>query len=439
MTGLKQYPAYKDSGARWLGEVPTNWPVVPAKTVLSERKERSLAEDTHLTPSQTHGVLPQVEYMERTGNKVVLNLTGADAMRHVEPNDFISHLRSFQGGLEHSRLKGKVSAAYTVLRPRPKTSPEFLRYLLKSSSYIQALQTTTDQLRDGQSIRFGQIALLPLPLPALDEQRAISGFLDRETAEIDAFIADQEELIGLLSERRSATISHFVTKGLDLTVSLKDSGHQQIGRIPDGWRVWPFTRLASERVDYRGATPQKADDGILLITARNVRQGLIDYETSREFVAEKDYEQTMRRGLPSVGDILLTMEAPLGNVALIDRTDIALAQRIIKFRVSPSDNPAFVKYFMMSSSFQQQLQSRATGSTALGLKASKLPELRIARPEKAEQDLIVNALDRELSALDGAIQDAREATALSRERRAALISAAVTGKIDVREHALSRS
>ena len=173
MTELKPYPEYKVNGVPWIGEVPVGWAIVPAKAVLRERKTRSLATDVHLTPSQLLGVLPQTEYMEKTGNKVVLNLTGSDSMRHVEPNDFISHLRSFQGGFEHSTFEGKVSAAYTVLQPLDGVVPEFFRYLFKSSRYVQALQTTTDQLRDGQSIRFAQVSLLPLPLPNQSQQHAI--------------------------------------------------------------------------------------------------------------------------------------------------------------------------------------------------------------------------------------------------------------------------
>ena len=194
--------AMRDSGVGWLGEIPTDWNVVPSRALFGERKTRSSASDIHLTPSQKYGVLPQSQYMEITGNKVVLNLSGSDNMRHVEPGDYISHLRSFQGGLEHATLSGKVSAAYTVLKPKTPVDARYFKYLFKSALYVQALQTTTDQLRDGQSIRFGEFSLIPLPHPPIAEQRAIADFLDRETAQIDAFITKNEELITLLTERR---------------------------------------------------------------------------------------------------------------------------------------------------------------------------------------------------------------------------------------------
>jgi type I restriction enzyme S subunit len=140
----------------------------------------------------------------------------------------------------------------------------------------------------------------------------------------------------------------------------------------------------------------------------------------------------MHRGLPKIGDILFTMEAPLGNVALLDREDIALAQRVIKFRVDPTVAlPKFMVYAVLGDWFQAQLSQRATGSTALGIKASKLPELRVMVPPLDAQRRLVERLDRETAQINGLIAKAEEFIALVRERRAALITEAATGRIDV--------
>ena len=206
---MKSAPT-RDSGIPWVGQIRSDWPILPAKAVFKQRSTASRPDDVHLTPSQQHGVMPQSDYMALTGNQVVLNLSGADNMRHVEPGDYISHLRSFQGGLEYSAHKGKVSAAYTVLAPRKEVDPHYFRFLFKSKQYVQGLQTTTDQMRDGQSIRYGQFALLPLPYPPLEEQRRIAEFLDRETAQIDELIAKQEQLISTLAERWQAELAKVV-------------------------------------------------------------------------------------------------------------------------------------------------------------------------------------------------------------------------------------
>lgn len=424
----------KRSGVAGLGsQFPTSWERAPFWSTYRRVKRPAKGTEELLSVYRDYGVVRKSDRSDNF-NKPSDDLT---TYQVVEPGDLvINKMKAWQGSVAVSALSGIVSPAYFVFAPTAGAAPRFMHYMLRSAPYIEAYRAASKGIRPNQwDLDPDVLRTFPVCRPSVTRQNAIADFLDREAAEIDAFIADQEELIRLLTERRAATISHAVTKGLDPTVPMKDSGIAAIGRVPEGWTVWPFTRLAAHRVDYRGATPQKVDNGILLVTARNVRQGFIDYEASREYVAAEFYDQVMRRGLPELGDLLLTMEAPLGNVALIDRTDIALAQRVIKFRVDPSVNSRFVLYSMMADSFQQQIQSRATGSTALGLKASKLPELRIALPPRAAQDRIVELLDEILSEVGAAVEDAREAIALSRERRAALISAAVTGKIDVRESA----
>ncbi|MFE8031649.1 restriction endonuclease subunit S [Thiohalocapsa marina] len=146
---------------------------------------------------------------------------------------------------------------------------------------------------------------------------------------------------------------------------------------------------------------KKTDDGIFLVTAKNVRMGFIDYEASKEYVAEEDYDEIMRRGLPKLGDILFTTEAPLGNVALVDDENVAMAQRIIRFRMKKVRfESSFTLYEMMSDHFQNQLKSLSTGSTAEGLKASKLTILKIISPPLHEQTAIATYLDRETAKID---------------------------------------
>lgn len=148
-------------------------------------------------------------------------------------------------------------------------------------------------------------------------------------------------------------------------------------------------------VDYRGKTPKKVDQGIFLVTAKNVRMGFIDYEKSKEYISKDDYLEVMRRGLPKIGDLLITTEAPCGNVALVDREDIALAQRIIKYRPKRENvNRNFLKHYLLSKEFQDVLQKNATGGTVKGIKGSKLHELNVPVPPLEIQQRIVDILDR---------------------------------------------
>ena len=147
-------------------------------------------------------------------------------------------------------------------------------------------------------------------------------------------------------------------------------------------------------VDYRGKTPSKVDHGVFLVTAKNIRKGYIDYENSKEYIPFEDYEIVMRRGKPKKGDVLITTEAPCGNVAQVDDDSIALAQRVIKYR--PKDerlNSGYLKYVLLGTDFQMRLDKEATGATAKGIKGSKLHKLQIPLPSLSEQQRIVSILD----------------------------------------------
>ena len=148
-----------------------------------------------------------------------------------------------------------------------------------------------------------------------------------------------------------------------------------------------------EIVDYRGKTPRKVDVGIFLVTAKNIRKGYIDYEKSTEYIDESDYEEVMHRGIPQVGDVLITTEAPCGNVAQVDRENIALAQRVIKYRSkTPLLNNDYLKYILLGKEFQDKLSIAATGGTVKGIKGSKLHKLTIPVPDIERQKKIVNIL-----------------------------------------------
>ena len=186
-------------------------------------------------------------------------------------------------------------------------------------------------------------------------------------------------------------------------------------------------------IDYRGRTPDKVDDGVFLVTAKNIRDGIIDYSTSQEFIREDEYQSVMSRGMPKIGDVLFTTEAPLGQVSNVDREEIALAQRVIKFRglVDHLDN-YYLKYWIMGSPCQFNLTQLATGSTALGIKGSKIGMVQICLPPIDEQRFIVKYLNEATAKIDVVLAKTEQAKTLQNEHRTALISAAVTGKIDVR-------
>jgi type I restriction enzyme S subunit len=214
--GLDPTVPMKDSGVAWLGEVPALWDVVRSRRLFAQRNQKALSTDVHLSASQEHGVIPQTRFMELERRRLVQVVTGAEILKHVETNDFIISMRSFQGGIEWSNNSGAVSSAYVVLTPVPGVDPRFFSYLLKSTQYIRALQSTSNLVRDGQALRFEQFALVDLPLVPLNEQVAIAGFLQEQTLRIDALVGRVKEAIGRLKELRTAVISSAVTGKIDL-------------------------------------------------------------------------------------------------------------------------------------------------------------------------------------------------------------------------------
>lgn len=216
--GLDSDAEMKDSGAEWIGKIPKSWEVQYPKALFALRNERMREEDIQLTASQEYGVVPQKEFQEREGRRVVQVILNPEILKHVEPGDFVMHMRSFQGGLEIAERSGCISSAYVMLHARnDKVRLGYFRYLFKSSTYIDALRSTSNLIRDGQALRYANFIQVYLPLPPADVQDAIASYLDKRCSAIDEAIVRQEQLIDKLGEYRKSIIHHAVTGKIDCT------------------------------------------------------------------------------------------------------------------------------------------------------------------------------------------------------------------------------
>lgn len=214
--GLNSDAPMKESGIEWLGKIPMHWKVVQSRRLFALRKSTALPSDQQLTAAQKYGVIYQDDFVEREGRRVVQVIKGGDILKHVEPNDFVISMRSFQGGIEGCKYRGSISSAYVVLIPSELVDFDYFTYMFKSEQYIQALQSTTNLVRDGQALRYSNFTLVDLPLVPLEEQRQIAIFLGEETKKIDALIEKSNRFVDLLKERRSALISAAVTGKIDV-------------------------------------------------------------------------------------------------------------------------------------------------------------------------------------------------------------------------------
>ena len=221
----RPYPAYKPSGVEWLGDVPEHWQVKRSKRVFMPRRELARANDIQLSATQAYGVISQQRYEEVVGRKVVRILRHLEQRRHVEVDDFVISMRSFQGGLERAWESGCIRSSYIVLRPATKLIVGYFGYLFKSVGYINALQATANFIRDGQDLNFENYCRVDLPFPSIEEQQGIAQFLDQTTTATRSTVERYRGQIGLLREYRTRLIADVVTGKLDVRAAA--------ARLPD--------------------------------------------------------------------------------------------------------------------------------------------------------------------------------------------------------------
>jgi len=214
--GLNPDAPLKDSGVEWLGEIPAHWEVVRSRRLFSIRKEFARPDDIQLSATQAYGVIPQAEFEEKVGRRVVKIFMHLEKRRHVEKDDFVISMRSFQGGLERAWTSGAIRSSYVVLKPELSIDVDFFTYLFKSHDYIRALQATADFIRDGQDLTYENFCCVDLPLMPIDEQTAIADFISRATAGIDRGISRFSRQIDLVREYRTRLIADVVTGKLDV-------------------------------------------------------------------------------------------------------------------------------------------------------------------------------------------------------------------------------
>jgi type I restriction enzyme S subunit len=201
----------KDSGINWIGKIPSHWGVRNAKWLFSHRKERARKGEQQLAATQKYGVIPQINFMDLEGRRVVQVFLDFEILKHVEAGDFVMSMRSFQGGIEYSGYSGCVSSAYVALKPGNHIFSPYFKYLLKSTRYIEALQSTSNLVRDGQALRFDNFAMVNLLLVPLAEQKQIADYLDAHGEKINSAIEIKERQIAALKEYKTNLINAAVT------------------------------------------------------------------------------------------------------------------------------------------------------------------------------------------------------------------------------------
>lgn len=200
----------KESGVEWIGEVPAHWEVVRSKYLFNQRKERALKKDIQLSATQAYGVIPQDEYEKKVGRRVVKIQFHLEKRKHVEADDFVISMRSFQGGLERAWSSGCIRSSYVVLKPAVRIDPTFYSYLFKAPRYIRALQATANFIRDGQDLNYDNFSKVDLFTLPVDEQKLIAKFIKSQHTRIYQAITLQQSQIEKLREYKATLIDSAV-------------------------------------------------------------------------------------------------------------------------------------------------------------------------------------------------------------------------------------
>ena len=428
----------KDSGVEWMGEIPETWDILPAKRMFCNSGETKKADDVQLTASQQYGIISQNDYMALTGSRVVLATQDLEKWKHVEPQDFIISLRSFQGGLEMSKVSGCITWHYVVLRSCHKgINARFYKWLFKSSEYITALQRTCNYIRDGQDLRYSNFEQVPLFLPKEEEQENIANILDTKCAEIDKVVEQTRATIEEYKKLKQAIITEAVTKGVRGPRPMKPSGVEWIGDIPEEWGILKTLWLLEMPItDGPHETPILYDEGIPFISAEAVScgRGRIDFSHKRGYISKEYYDECCKKYTPRLHDIyMIKSGATTGRVSMVDTEEVfTIWSPLAVLRANQEKMlPRFLFYSLQADYYQKQISLSWSFGTQQNIGMRVLEQLKIATPDADGQQEIATYLDIKCAEIDRIIEKKEQLIEELGSYKKSLIYEYVTGKKEV--------
>jgi type I restriction enzyme, S subunit len=329
-----------------------------------------------------------------------------------------------------------VNSSIAVISPGERLQSIFLHYLFRSSYIEQTIQ----QLKGGMGVPHlfqDDLTRFHLALPPLDEQHTIASFLDRETAKIDALVHEQSRLIGLLKEKRQAVISHAVTRGLGRNAAMKHSGVERLGQVPEHWEVRKLSTLSTKITNgYVGPTRDLfVDEGVRYLQSLHIKDNRITFDPP--YYVRKTWSDQHEKSILGTGDVLIVQTGDIGQVAVVSEEyrGCNCHALIVVTPVRTVVSGDWLSWVLNADYGFHSLLSIQTGALHPHLNCGNVKDLFLPVPPLKEQQEIIEALTAQLRKLDDLIAEAERAILLQNERRTTLISAAVTGKIDVRGEA----
>lgn len=442
---MKAYPEYKESGVTWVGKLPSHWNAMPLKYAVIVNRE-ALTEQIEgdfelqyidIGNVNESGIINPPEKMKFVD-------APSRARRIIKKNDtIISTVRTYLKAVAFIENDDKnliASTGFATLTSLAQTYPKYLYYLVSSQGFVDTVSANSTGV-SYPAITSTELAQISAWLPPLPEQQAIADFLDRKTAQIDTLIEKKQRQIDLLHEQRTALINHAVTKGLNLNAPMKDSGVEWLGEIPSHWEVIRIKLIEGNSETAVQTGPFGAqlhasdymDDGVPLILIKHVNNLRISNEDLPRISPEKAEQLSMYR--LKKGDIVFSRVGSIGRIALVDEQQEGwlISGQMLRMRIrNPKVHHPFAIYAITGYSSQIYFDLTSVGSTRDSINTDILRNFPVPIPPLPEQQAIAEFLDRKTAQLDTLIEKIKYQIDLLHEQRTALISAAVTGKIDVR-------
>lgn len=423
---MKPYPAYKDSGIEWIGEIPEHWEIKKLKHLFEflDYKRIPLSAEVRGDMEKIYdyygasGVIDKVEDYLFDETLILVGEDGANLLSRSTPLAFLA--------------KGKywVNNHAHILKPKYGDINYFVN-LLESIDYTTRISGSAQPKLTAENL--GDVFTIK---PPFSEQQSITAYLDYKTSQLDTLIEKKQKQIELLKEERTAIINQAVTKGLNPDVPMKDSGIEWMGEVPQHWDVTFLKHICAKITDGSHFSPETQDSGVPYITVQDVKDNFIDFENSKR-ISEIDYLNLKRNGCqPMEGDVLLTKDGTIGRAVVVESEEkFAILSSLGLIRPSKVKViPDYLRYYLISGLNIDQMFSFIRGSALTRLTIKLIEQLIIVYPSIQEQQSIVVHLNQKTFQIDNIIKNIQKQLILLQEYRTALISNAVTGKIDIRDY-----
>lgn len=436
--GYRAYPEYKESGVEWLGKCPAHWDVIAIKQHTPVRRgasPRPIQDPKYFDDEGEYSwvriadVTANNHYLEETTQR--LSALGKSLSVPLEPGSLFLSIAGSVGKPMITNIKCCIHDGF-VYFPYYQHDTEFMYYIFECGQAFLGLGKLGTQL----NLNTDTVGSIKIGLPPIEEQQKIASFLDCKTAQIDHLIEKKQELIEKLQEQRIAITTQAITKGLDSNAAMKDSGIEWLGSVPEHWDVHQLSLLTETiQTGPFGSQLHAADyveGGVPLINPAHLVSG--DIIPDEQSAVDAQTVGRLNRHKLKPADIIMARRGEIGRCAFVEEEQAGwlcgTGSLIIRFA---KGNSRFFSIVISSGGFSKNLELYAVGSTMLNLNPTIVGRMPVPVPPRAEQDQIVSYIYSATKKIDRSITKARETIERLQEYRAALITAAVTGQIDVRD------